>query len=79
MFNWGGLNSILPGQIWCFVVINSRSDTDEDLLHGGIIVENGHYVPSLRTRDRIANDTIASSKSHCYELHCKLSIKKLCS
>ena len=58
MFDWGGPNSVQPGQIWCFVVINSRRNTDENLLHGGIIVENGHYAvveSADYSQDRRAN------------------------
>jgi hypothetical protein len=44
MIDWGGPNSTLPGQIWCFVIIDTMKDDDEDVRHGGINVENGHYA-----------------------------------
>jgi hypothetical protein len=44
MIDWGGPNSTLPGQIWCFVIIDTMVETDDDFRHGGIIVENGHYA-----------------------------------
>ena len=44
MVNWGQ-NSYLPGQIWCFVVINTLTEGENSgILHGGIELENGHYA-----------------------------------
>jgi hypothetical protein len=45
LFDWGGPSSTLPGQIWCFVVVNSLPKGEiSDIHHGGILVENAHYA-----------------------------------
>jgi hypothetical protein len=43
MFDWGGPNKTYPGQIWCFVVIDSLDD-QKTFVHRGVEVENGHYA-----------------------------------
>ena len=45
MFDWGEMDGTLPGQIWCFVVIDSLLDHhDSGLYHGGIQLANGTYA-----------------------------------
>jgi hypothetical protein len=45
LFDWGGPSSTLPGQIWCFVVINSLIDGENSgIHHGSIELANGHYA-----------------------------------
>lgn len=45
MIDWGGgPASVLPGQIWCFVVVENVKEADPTFKHGGIDVENGHYA-----------------------------------
>jgi hypothetical protein len=46
MFDWGGTpNRTEPGQIWCFVVIDSIQDPENSgFFYGNIEVENGTYA-----------------------------------
>ena len=45
MFDWGVDDGTLPGQIWCFVVIDSiPEDEDSELFYGGVQLENGTYA-----------------------------------
>jgi len=42
MFDWGDVK--LPGQIWCFVVIDSILQRQDEVMHGGITLCNGTYA-----------------------------------
>lgn len=45
MFDWGEVDGALPGQIWCFVVIDSIPEgQDSDLYHGGVHLDNGEFA-----------------------------------
>ena len=45
MFDWGGQDGVLPGHIWCFVVIHDLPDVgDRELRHGGIDLEVGTFA-----------------------------------
>ena len=45
MFDWGGEDGVLPGHIWCFVVIKSvPGDANTALQHGGIDLVPGSYA-----------------------------------
>jgi hypothetical protein len=43
LFDWGGQNNTLPGQIWCFVVVKNLTKASR-IRHGGIDVVNGTYA-----------------------------------
>jgi hypothetical protein len=43
LIDWGG-ETKLPGQIWCFVVVDSIKDGDDPIEHAFTTVENGTYA-----------------------------------
>lgn len=42
LFNWG--DSQLPGHIWCFVILSFLSSEQKEILHGGIMLNDGTYA-----------------------------------
>jgi hypothetical protein len=44
LIDWGGITQALPGQIWCFVVVDSIKDTDDPIEHDSVPVENRTYA-----------------------------------
>jgi hypothetical protein len=44
MFDWGAGYGTLPGQIWCFVVVDWLPEGHETIEFGGINLKNGTYA-----------------------------------
>jgi hypothetical protein len=61
LFDWGE-NILLPGQIWCFVVIDSIPGGGNPVIHGAVQVENATYAvvecayPDERRSEKIKSD-----------------------
>jgi hypothetical protein len=44
MFDWGGELGLLPGHIWCFVVIDGFNNAGATVQYGGIDLEDGIFA-----------------------------------
>ena len=52
LFNWGASYGVLPGQIWCFVVLEGLPSGRSAIEFGGVRIENGVYaVTEMATYD----------------------------
>ena len=52
LFDWGAYYGVLPGQIWCFVVLEGLPSGRSSIEFGGVQIENGVYaVTEMATYD----------------------------
>ena len=52
LFDWGSGYGVLPGQIWCFVVLEGLPSGRSNIEFGGVKIENGAYaVTEMATYD----------------------------